>query len=45
MMILFNNGSGELGANPAFAFLADGENVNCLHGKREKERGACAPLC
>jgi len=39
-MILFNNGNGELSANAAFAFFADGENVNSvLHGFNKERMG------
>ena len=39
-MILFNNASDELGTNSAFAFLADGENVNSvLHGSEDSDEG------
>ena len=40
MMILFNNSSGEFGANARFAFFGNGNNVNCvLHGKRSDGDG------
>jgi hypothetical protein len=31
VMILFNNGSGELSANARFAFFGDGNNVDCTN--------------
>lgn len=40
MVILFNNGSDQLGANAAFAFLADCEDVDgVLHGSGEVTEG------
>jgi hypothetical protein len=37
VMVLFNNGSGEMGANAATASIADGQDVNgVLHGSKKR---------
>ena len=44
-MILFNNGSGEFGANSAFAFFGNGNNVDCFHCFKERAGRLWRPLC
>ena len=42
MMVLFHDGRGELSANAALAFVADGKDVDGFHGSKGEKRAAQA---